>query len=312
MIGNSPLAPEYHEPVGEWFERHFAQEYILERKDPYGGKVPSNEIEKLIAQARSHLGSMLEMSMTGRRQYIMVRGCTDTEAAFLERFRSDWLNNSVRRKVTQIAEDCVSQGQGFETILNLWPQQDETRPLRRLMNDNRITQRVLAITFTSCSAADMAMEAYREAVRSMSGADPVSEAPVPGEGRLPEILHEASQTISHQLKAYSGANDSLDDPEIQLPRTEDVAWIGAKLRENWLDDMPVPFIFPTEYGGLNIEWYVGHAEHSLEIDFENHTGMWAWWDSKSGQVYERTLNLKQDGDWHRLQKSSTGRRRSIR
>ena len=312
MIGNTPWAPEYHEPVGEWFERHFAQEYILEKKDLFGRSIPSNEGDNLIAQARSHLESMLGMDLKSRRQYLLVRGCSRVETNFLEHFRSDWLDSAVRTKVIRIAQDCVSQGQGFETILNLLPQQYETRPLRRLINDNRITQRVLAITFTSCSAADMAIEAYQEAINAVSKSEPSSGSSSQEEYRLPEILHEASYTIAHQLAAYSATSDFSDDPDVQPPHPEDVAWIGVKLEGNWLDDMPIPFIFPTEYGGLNIEWYVGHAEHSLEVDFANHTGMWAWWDSRSGQVHEETLNLKQDVDWRKLQESSTGQRRSTR
>ena len=309
MTSNVPLAPEYHGPVGEWFVRHFVKKYILEREGSLGRNIPSNDGYNLIAQARSHLEFMLGMNLKERREYLWVRGCSKAETGFLESFRSDWLDSTVRSNVSSIAQDCVSKGHGFEAILNRLPQQYETPRLRRLINDKRITQHILAITFTSCSAADLAMEAYREAINSVRISEPAPRGSGKEETGLPEIMHEASQTIPHQLKAYFTANDSPDDPDVQPPRPEDVAWINAKLGENWLDNMPIPFIFPTECGGLNIEWYIGHAEHSMEIDFANHTGIWAWWDSKSGQVHEETLNLKQNMDWQKLQKSSTGQRR---
>ncbi len=79
-----------------------------------------------------------------------------------------------------------------------------------------------------------------------------------------------------------------------------------------MDDMPVPFKFPTECGSLNLEWYIGHAEHSLEVDFDNHTGMWAWWDGKSGEIHEENLDLRQNMEWEKLQKFSTGQRTPTR
>jgi hypothetical protein len=141
-------------------------------------------------------------------------------------------------------------------------------------------------------------ETLLEKLRSL---DPKKES-------LPEILHEASRTIEKQLEAFVKTAAHLDDPDVKPPHPEDVAWVNSKLEKHWLREMPLPFIFPTEYGGINIEWYIGHAEHSLEVDFANSTGRWAWWDSKSDQVHEETLNLKQAADWRKLQISSTGRR----
>ena len=125
---------------------------------------------------------------------------------------------------------------------------------------------------------------------------------------MPEILHEASRTIEEQLEAFAETTDNPDDPDVRHPHPKDVAWVNSKLKNHWLPDMPLPFIFPTEYGGLNMEWYIGHAEHSLEVDWATRTGKWAWWDSKSDQAHEETLNLEEDTDWRKLQISSTGRR----
>jgi hypothetical protein len=187
--------------------------------------------------------------------------------------------------------------------------QDEAQRLRKILVRRAIGQHHLVISYATCQAAEMAFRAYTEAREALGESAPMpTKPPTPAGAALPEILHEANRTIAQQLEAYGAVADYPDDPDVRPPRPEDVTWVGGKLEEHWLTDMPIPFIFPTEYGGLNIEWYVGYAEHSLEVDFANHTGIWAWWDSKSDRVHEETLNLKQDANWRKLQKSSMGSR----
>jgi hypothetical protein len=251
---------------------------------------------------------MLTMDAYKRIMYLRGNGYSGPEVAFVKRLQSSWLDNSVRNKVTAIAKDCVTREEEFGCLLGHWLGQDETRRLREMLKSRAIQQHHLAVSYVICQATEMAFGVYTSQKVLGESALMSTKPPMPAGATLPEILHEASRTIAQQLEAYAAISDYPDDPDVKLPHQEDVAWVGGKLKEHWQPDMPIPFIFPTEYGGLNIEWYVGYAEHSLEVDFANHTGTWAWWDSKSDRVHEETLNLKQDANWRKLQKSSMGSR----
>ena len=309
MIGSTPLAPEHRRSVGEWFEKHFADYFsqLLDyRHEPHS---TSGQPSGSVNQAKTHLLYMLTMDGHKRVTYLKGNGCSDREVAFVKRLQSSWLDNSVRNKVTAVAKDCVIREEEFGCLLDHWLGQDETQRLRKMLISRAIHPHHLAVSYAICQATEMAFGVYIGEKEAVGESAPMStKPPTPAGAALPEILHEASRTIARQLEDYASTADYHNDPDVQPPRPEDVAWVGGKLEEHWLTEMPIPFIFPTEYGGLNIEWYVGHAEHSLEVDFANHTGVWAWWDSESDRVHEETLNLKQATDWHKLQKSSTGRR----
>ena len=120
-----------------------------------------------------------------------------------------------------------------------------------------------------------------------------------------EILHEPSRSIQQQLAKIAAGED---DPDIKTPDRDQLKWFGAKAEEFSLPDMPTPFLFPTKNGNLSVEWYIGHKEASLEVDFAASTGDWGWWDSQSDEEHSETLNLDHRGDWEKLQRSSTGHR----
>ena len=125
------------------------------------------------------------------------------------------------------------------------------------------------------------------------------------EGAMPEILHEPSRSIVEQLAKIAAGKD---DPDNKIPTPEHLEWFAAKTKEFWLTDMPTPFLFPTENGNLSIEWYIGHREQSLDVDFATRTGTWEWWDSQSDEEHSETLNLEDRENWEKIQRASTGHR----
>jgi hypothetical protein len=114
--------------------------------------------------------------------------------------------------------------------------------------------------------------------------------------------------VKEQLKMLSGLAAEGDDHCVHVPKAEHLDWLLSRIEKFWLPDMPVPFVFPTDFEGLTIEWFIGHAEHSLDVDFADCSGKWAWWNSKSDQEHEELLDLKEADAWQKLQASSIGRR----
>ena len=121
-----------------------------------------------------------------------------------------------------------------------------------------------------------------------------------------EILHECSEDIDGQLQKLSSA-DFADDPDINWPPPENVQWLKEKLDTHWLPDMPIPFIFPMRmiYNAA-MEWFIGYEEHGITINFNDHTGDWDWWDSKTDETGEETLDLNLDESWDKIKRRSVG------
>ncbi len=125
---------------------------------------------------------------------------------------------------------------------------------------------------------------------------------------ISQILHEPDQTIDEQLDKLSNIENGWNGPDSKGPRYEDIDWVRSILARYWLSDMPTPFIFPTESGGFNMEWYIGNTNHGLEINCTTHIGFWEFWDSKSGQEYQEILELCQTVNWRKIQTASQGYR----
>ena len=237
----------------------------------------------------------------------VIRANTNLTTIMIGERIADWIRNPTREAAPQSEQKPSNFGRSAQAHLETNPTPLLSDELQQSLNDP--TEAVA--TAAESEIPEPNPYVVQEAARLITTLH--NEAP--GEYKeeslpesLPEILHEASRTMAQQLEALVTPTAHRDDPDVKPPCPEDIKWVNSKLEEHWLHEMPLPFIFPTEYGGLNIEWYIGHAEHSLEVDFANRTGRWAWWDSKSDQVHEETLNLKQAADWRKLQISSTGRR----
>ena len=308
MIGISPLAPEYHAPVGEWFERHLAN--CFNQPPHYSCETDSipSQSDDLVAQAKTHLSSMLTMDTYKRITYLKVNGCSDPETAFVMRLQSSWLDNGMRNKVTEIAKECLAKKQEFGFLLNRWPGRDDTQRLIEMLQSKGVKQHHLLISYATCQAAELAFRVYSEAKESLGKSGPMPKSPVLNPETLPEILHEPSRSLKEQLNALVGLDTDQNNHDTKTLSRECVEWFIGKLDEHWLPNMPIPFAFPTESGDLSIEWFVGHAEHSLEVDFTDSKGRWGWWNSKSDEEYEETLDLNQAEAWEKLRTSSIGQR----
>ena len=57
-------------------------------------------------------------------------------------------------------------------------------------------------------------------------------------------------------------------------------WTGLVTRwsANTPMSLPLPRIYPTPEGGVQMEWTLGRIDISLEIDLGDHTGYWHWFD----------------------------------
>jgi hypothetical protein len=57
-----------------------------------------------------------------------------------------------------------------------------------------------------------------------------------------------------------------------VPDVSGFSWLERFFRESYPLTLPAPYIYPTEEGGVQLEWRTGNQDVSLEIDLSSHIG----------------------------------------
>lgn len=106
--------------------------------------------------------------------------------------------------------------------------------------------------------------------------------------------------INHQFERIRKLRDGWLDGEGKAPSCDGVDWIESILRRYIPINFPPIYLFPTDTGGILIEWSVASSEASIEVNLESRTGIWHELDVQSDEDFERTLHLDRAKDWQQL------------
>ena len=304
---NQALA-DTHRIIDQWFDEASAPNDHLEPIDNAVRHHSPKDWNDTITRAKRHLPQMMALNVTDRRSYLTTHGCSQQEASKAFNFQYQWMNRESCDQVVLLARDCVSRNQNMGILLERLTDHINTDRLVELLRDFESTRHHLIISMSACRVTDIAINAYKDAMATGLNPRQTPPPPTPEDNNASQILHEATQTMDQQLEELSVIANGWNGPNSRGPRLEDVSWLRSSLSKYWSSDMPIPFIFPMESGDFNIEWYVGHTHHGLEIDFTDRTGLWEWWDSQTDKEHEETLDLTQPSAWQKLRVSSHGRR----
>ena len=78
---------------------------------------------------------------------------------------------------------------------------------------------------------------------------------------------------------------------------EGLDWLLRSFNQHYPENLPPPYLYPTEEGGVQAEWSLGPKEVSLEIELRSYSGEWHVLDMETNEVCERTLNINSANDW---------------
>ena len=104
---------------------------------------------------------------------------------------------------------------------------------------------------------------------------------VPASGRIQklgnlesfEVL--ADLDVAAQLDDFRTLKDGWLNGDGVAPDHEGLDWLANQfVRLYPSDDLPLPYVYPTVEGGVNIEWDLGGEEVSFEIDLSARNGEW--------------------------------------
>lgn len=101
------------------------------------------------------------------------------------------------------------------------------------------------------------------------------------------------------LDEFRILQDGWLDGEGYPPSHQGLDWLAASFERYYPEppNAPLPYVYPTVEGGVQMEWSLGSKEISLEVTLADHSAEWFWTDISRGDEYERTLDLNAAADW---------------
>ncbi len=92
----------------------------------------------------------------------------------------------------------------------------------------------------------------------------------------------------------------LDGKRGFAPNRVGLDWLAERFQQSYPDELPLPYLYPTAEGGIQVEWSLGDFEITLEVDIEQHRGEWHVLNMATDAEEERTLALDETADWQWL------------
>ena len=103
--------------------------------------------------------------------------------------------------------------------------------------------------------------------------------------------------IDNQLDDLRLLNDGWLDGEGKAPCRGGLDWLSKVLGGHFREGSRLPYLYPTESGGIRAEWSLGEDEITLDINLEARKGFWHHLDMGTGVFEERELACDDEKDW---------------
>lgn len=110
--------------------------------------------------------------------------------------------------------------------------------------------------------------------------------------------------IPARLKELRNLKDGWLEGKGIAPNHNELDWLAREFEHNYSDELPLPYVYPTEEGGIVLEWMIIPNDVSLEIDLRKHHGEWHCFnmnmDMDGEETDTDTFDLNRAKDWGRL------------
>ncbi len=103
-----------------------------------------------------------------------------------------------------------------------------------------------------------------------------------------------------QLDELRLLQDGWLEGEGIAPPSAGLDWLHDAFDRHFPDEAPLPYLYPTETGGVQAEWSFDPNEVTFDVNLETHSGEWHVLNMVSDDASERTLNCDDGEDWRWL------------
>ncbi len=84
------------------------------------------------------------------------------------------------------------------------------------------------------------------------------------------------------------------------PSQQGLDWLSQSFDHYFPDDLPLPYIYPTAEGTIQVEWALKPNEVTLEIDLSTHASQWHSLNLETDEESSHELNLADVDGWRWL------------
>jgi hypothetical protein len=116
---------------------------------------------------------------------------------------------------------------------------------------------------------------------------------------MKDILPNPSQ-INSRLEQLSALNDGWLDGSGIAPDTNALQNLGSLFQSHYDKSLPIPYIYPTADGGLQLEWSPEDWEATLELNLQTFDGDYQALKLSDGTSREECVTLGNPDGWLRL------------
>jgi hypothetical protein len=106
--------------------------------------------------------------------------------------------------------------------------------------------------------------------------------------------------VSMRLDELRKMKDGWLDGEGVAPDREGLEWFETMMEDYYPEDLPLPYIYPTGEGNLQLEWDMENLDVSLEVDLSTHEGELHILNLTTEQTSEVIYQLNDADEWHAL------------
>lgn len=106
--------------------------------------------------------------------------------------------------------------------------------------------------------------------------------------------------VPYRLAEIALLEDGWCNGKGVAPLKTNLEWLSRAFASNYPDELPLPYVYPTPEGGIQMEWTFGTTEVSLEIDLTAHSGHWHALDLSTGKEASHILRLDEPDGWNWL------------
>ena len=102
--------------------------------------------------------------------------------------------------------------------------------------------------------------------------------------------------VISRIDQFRQMRDGWLDGAGLAPPSAGLDWLANQLKVCKVEEIPVPYLYPTPTGGVRLEWSLPPHEATLEIDLHTHVAEWHALDVDTEADESRTLHLDTEAD----------------
>ena len=108
--------------------------------------------------------------------------------------------------------------------------------------------------------------------------------------------HRTGKDVPAQMDDLRNLKDGWYDGDGLATSHKGLDWLDARLSNEYECRLPLPRIYPTFEGGVQLEWSIGPNDASLEVNLSDRSGYWHKLNLHTDRDEERVLNLEDGGE----------------